>query len=618
MRNGKYVLAAVILAHGATFAQTRQAVPASAIADTVIGWMRPYTAPAARKPQKVDDKVYSPAQLAIADALATWMQASYMPKGALGEMRVIASGKLGLYNQADAALPQSYGALAKSYLELMYDANRKLVPLTDAHYKWRVVANGLGFGEPLSLLNTPTQFYFLMPLFGEPIVGGSEDEEARFRRRYDLSGHPVLKRYITYFNLQTYSSQYANSSNVLLCKDNKLPFVTITKAEYLDKLAEAVERKYAEDKAYATKSWPVGNARTSALADADAKYGKRRDVLESARRKYQNRLTETAEVPSLQRTALLENNPDIFDEQRSSARRYPVYKIDPATAELAKSDNPQWILVSWDADPNEARGKHLHDAILNNFDFDYVYNFFFDPAKVKSQPYKPLRSPHAAATVVTSEASGAAKSNAADPGVHFFDDFSTTAPGQKPIGWSGSVAGLVTKLDGLPGNWAVVAGDMHTLIPARLTTPLPRDFTLSYDLVAAEKFTWGAKGMTLLLTSDKSARYPDSYVRVKLRPGFDGRNGEAEIETKFPAGYLTGTKWLPATGFSNNKKHNRVRVSVKRTGETLQVFIDDNKIADYQKAMPADLVFTAVSFTAGGNHGDNDKFYLGNIKISKD
>lgn len=618
MRNGKYVLAAVILAHGATFAQTRQAVPASAIADTVIGWMRPYTAPAARKPQKVDDKVYSPAQLAIADALATWMQASYMPKGALGEMRVIASGKLGLYNQADAALPQSYGALAKSYLELMYDANRKLVPLTDAHYKWRVVANGLGFGEPLSLLNTPTQFYFLMPLFGEPIVGGSEDEEARFRRRYDLSGHPVLKRYITYFNLQTYSSQYANSSNVLLCKDNKLPFVTITKAEYLDKLAEAVERKYAEDKAYATKSWPVGNARTSALADADAKYGKRRDVLESARRKYQNRLTETAEVPSLQPTALLENNPDIFDEQRSSARRYPVYKIDPATAELAKSDNPQWILVSWDADPNEARGKHLHDAILNNFDFDYVYNFFFDPAKVKSQPYKPLRSPHAAATVVTSEASGAAKSNAADPGVHFFDDFSTTAPGQKPIGWSGSVAGLVTKLDGLPGNWAVVAGDMHTLIPARLTTPLPRDFTLSYDLVAAEKFTWGAKGMTLLLTSDKSARYPDSYVRVKLRPGFDGRNGEAEIETKFPAGYLTGTKWLPATGFSNNKKHNRVRVSVKRTGETLQVFIDDNKIADYQKAMPADLVFTAVSFTAGGNHGDNDKFYLGNIKISKD
>ena len=59
-------------------------------------------------------------------------------------------------------------------------------------------------------------------------------------------------------------------------------------------------------------------------------------------------------------------------------------------------------------------------------------------------------------------------------------------------------------------------------------------------------------------------------------------------------------------------------IGQERVKETLQVFIDDNKIADYQKAMPADLVFTALSFTAGGNHGDNDKFYLGNIKISKD
>lgn len=52
----------------------------------------------------------------------------------------------------------------------------------------------------------------------------------------------------SYFNYQIYSSQYANSSNVLLCKDNRLPFVKISKAEYLDKLAEAVERKYIAEK----------------------------------------------------------------------------------------------------------------------------------------------------------------------------------------------------------------------------------------------------------------------------------------------------------------------------------------------------------------------------------
>lgn len=619
MRNCKYALAAVMLVHAATFAQARRPVPPASYEDTVLGWMNVATVPAAaRKPLKVDDKVYSPAQLLIADTLASWMQASYVPKGALGQMRLLVSEKLGLYTQADAARPQSYGALAKTYTELIYDANKKLVPLTDSHYKWRVLANGLGFGEPLTLLNTPTQFYFLMPLFGEPIVGNNEDEEARFRRRYDLTGHPTLKRYITYFNHQGYSSQYANSSNVLLSKDNKLPFVKVTKAEYLDRLGEAVERKYLEDKADATRSWPVGNARTTALTDADGKYAKRRAVLESTRARYQNRLTDTAEVPDLQPSALLENRPDVFDEQRASARRYPVYKIDPVIAELAKTDNPQWILVSWDANPNEPIGKQLHDAILNNFDFDYVYNFFFDPAKVKGQAYKPLRSPLAATTVAATEASGAAKSNAANPGVHFFDDFSTTAPGSKPIGWTGSVAALVTTLDGLPGNWAVMAGDMDALTPARLPTPLPRDFTLSFDLVAAEKFTWGAKGLTVRLASAQSAANPESFVRLKLRPGFDGRDGEAEVETKFPAGYQTGTKWLPATGFSNNKKHNRITVSVKKSGDTLQVFIDTNKIADYPKAMPSDLLFNAVSFAVGANHGANDKFYVSNIKISKE
>jgi hypothetical protein len=56
---------------------------------------------------------------------------------------------------------------------------------------------------------------------------------------------------------------------------------------------------------------------------------------------------------------------------------------------------------------------------------------------------------------------------------------------------------------------------------------------------------------------------------LKLRPGFDGRDGEATIETKFPSGYLSGTKWTAASGFSNNKKYNRIMVSIKKLGERL-------------------------------------------------
>ncbi|MDZ7650952.1 MAG: hypothetical protein U5K54_29570 [Cytophagales bacterium] len=32
---------------------------------------------------------------------------------------------------------------------------------------------------------------------------------------------------------------------------------------------------------------------------------------------------------------------------------------------------------------NDPLEKHMHESIINNFNFDYVYNFFFYPEKVK-------------------------------------------------------------------------------------------------------------------------------------------------------------------------------------------------------------------------------------------
>jgi hypothetical protein len=83
---------------------------------------------------------------------------------------------------------------------------------------------------------------------------------------------------------------------------------------------------------------------------------------------------------------------------------------------------------------------------------------------------------------------------------------------------------------------------------------------------------------------------------LRLRPGFDGRDGEATLETKFPSppGYSNGTKWYVANGFSNNKKNNRVTVTIKKLGEKLQVFIDKTKIAEYEKAIPAAHLFNTL------------------------
>ena len=151
--------------------------------------------------------------------------------------------------------------------------------------------------------------------------------------------------------------------------------------------------------------------------------------------------------------------------------------------------------------------------------------------------------------------------------MHFFEDFSTTAIGQKPIGWyaktnHAGIAPVVASLEGTETHWVILAG--NSLIPNGLKKPLPHNFTFSYDVSVPENFTWGAKGLILVLAKEKSEGVSEAFISLKLRPGSGGANGEVTLETKFPAAYANGTKYYVAEGFSNNKKLNHITSHKKK------------------------------------------------------
>ena len=107
------LFSAVIILAATCFAQPG---PRQSIEDSVIGWMKVYNFKGVETGMKVDDKLYSANQVSICDSFANWIQASYIPKGGLGDVKKTVSEKLGLYNQYTASLPQSYGAYAKIYV----------------------------------------------------------------------------------------------------------------------------------------------------------------------------------------------------------------------------------------------------------------------------------------------------------------------------------------------------------------------------------------------------------------------------------------------------------------------------------------------------------------------
>jgi hypothetical protein len=591
-------------------AASAQAIPPQSIEDQVLGWIKIYDYKGATQPIKVDQRVYSPAQLSIAQLFANWMQASYLPTGALGDVRQIVSQRLGPYNQNTAALPQSYGAFAKLYTELKYGANKKLEPLSNSHFVWTIEANGF-YGIPADAISTPEHYYFTLPSFAQQGYGDDLEKAA------DVSRHPVLGQFPAFFMR---NSATGNRKFVLLSKDHRLPFVTLTKGEYLDAVGVAIGRWRSAEKKRITEAEQGDQKRIDvAMKYVDERTAKRTAVLAQNREKYRDRLQEAAELPTGEADLMLENFPDVFERDGATGKRLPVYTVDPRLAELCKTDAPQWIVMSWTAQLNQPASRSLHEAILNNVNVQYIYDYFFDPGKVKGQPYKPLRSPSFIEPVVAAEPSEAARKAAADPTVHFFDDFSSGVVGKKPLNWKSTLdntgaTSVVTALKGLDGHWASMSGFRVT--PTGMKTPLPRDFEASYDVVAAQNYTWGAHGMTFKLSGKPTAGTGESFLSLRIRPGFDGREGDVGIEAQFPGvqGYQSGSKWAGAPGFSNDRVNNRVTVTLRKKGDLLQVFIGQTKVVEYERGVPPGFQFDAMSFELTGVEA-NDRMFIGNIRI---
>ena len=181
-----------------------------------------------------------------------------------------------------------------------------------------------------------------------------------------------------------------------MTKDNsELPFEKITIGEFFTQ---------------AEKQLPVWQKVDPTSAENFARAQKN---LARLKEKYKNKWNDIAEL-KLSGTQITlftfvnatEGYDDMFDNKEGHTT-FPILKVRKAALDLCKTDQPQWLVIRWTVGmANQAFNLHLHESIMNNFNFKYVYDYFFDPEKVKGQPYKPLRSPAYKETVVVSEGIG--------------------------------------------------------------------------------------------------------------------------------------------------------------------------------------------------------------------
>ncbi len=585
----------------------------AAYSDQYLGWIKIIKATDPVKPTSYDHRQFSAKQLSIGNLFMSWIQASYIPKGGLGAGRLLTNEKLGDYNQYTRSLHNYYGAFLPTYLFLKKKPGGGWTPENNLGLFIRMVANG-PVGDHVDVISSPAQYYFYLPA-----VKSTDENNRSYEQFQGFKSHPVLSRYIHYY--QPKSIRYLAQYNVILSRDNERPWLQITKGEFLEQLEKAIFRAHEETLKKINEDY--NEQRKKIFRENEATLYKRRlDALNGQKEKYKNRMAEKATIYTEQPSIHLENTPDLFEGNGGGNDKIPVYKYNPAMTALANSAIPQWIVISWGGgEMSDESFKNLHSSMLNNLDFEYIYNHFFDAGKNAGKAYLSLHPPVTKEEPVMKTESAAASIQKRIPGMLLYEDFSSSIPGKIPVNWksNNNYAGEPAKVESNPENGENRVVMKGQILEQKEKTILPSTFTFSCNIAVPKGYTWGAKRLVIKFGTEK-----ESFL-VSLRPGFDGTSGFLYAgpddfgSTVLMKGSTDKANEIPIPGFSNNKPLNEFQLTVQKKGQQLELQVDQKTVFTQPLAfIPSMANLNGIRFSHLRSDGETEKYFVSLIKITKD
>jgi hypothetical protein len=360
-----------------------------------IGWwggLKKYDKPPLAKKQ--NGRTYSVKQISYSQKFIEWMQASYSPKGCLGDFGLYQNtgvdkyrnfGKLTAYYPE--ALPQLYGAHTKTYMFLKKDATGKFSPSMNFAEYWHIGANQLDYiSQAINCLSSPAEHYFIMPRYEKNNENyfAQFDEDVSF---LNFNNHPNLQPYQHYYippKLIGDNCWYV----VLLTKNNSpLPVENITIGHFFERIEKNLPELF---RTYYLDGYGKVNAPQGAWENAVTN-------LKALKANYQTswnnevRLRENTQISFID--ILNARNGTFHNIDHAAGHEYltfPILRLNKGVLEKCKTDEPQWIAIRWNLGMKEKLfNVHMMESILNNFNFKYVYDYFYGVTKPNT-PYKPL------------------------------------------------------------------------------------------------------------------------------------------------------------------------------------------------------------------------------------
>jgi hypothetical protein len=567
--------------------------------EKVLGW-EPMMAPNGNAPGKsltVQGRTYSSYQIGLIDLFTDWIKKSYIPIGGLAQPERIA---LPDSRENKVYLPRGTGVGMALWVPCYDASGKKITRAQPASRSYiAIFTNHLKGLEEANFYSTPSQHIFTMYYDKNGKLVNSE-EEPKYRP-FVKEVQSKIGNYFCYFT--------GGLVNILLSPTNDLPVVQLTIGEVLDEGIKAGDRVYPNQ--------------------GDPSNIKIKTGVKRLREKYKNRLNDPAFINHVQLSPYNFDNDwsDLFERRINDQYMYPVYRIKPEVYELSKQDKPQWIHISFpyaDAKSN-TRDWEIYKAMTTNFNYEYVYNYFFAPEKVKRQAYQP-RVPISktdALNTINARENNAGKTKIFPAGIHFMEDFADAQSGTMPAGWTSTQNNRSFTIEtpaGQSGKW-VYMDSGSDLVPSSIKKPLPANFTLEYDLVCTDYKNRNGRMVTLQLSNNQTqfslGIQPGNADNITIYPS------EANLRVNYKEN--SGYHYMAFSSYSN--KTTKARVKIVKSGTSIKAFINgvqvkaDSKYKqDYDKEtkLPDNTLFTNISWRSDTIVATEDKgkVYISNIKIS--
>jgi hypothetical protein len=571
-----------------------------------------------------------------------WVKKSYTPVGGLG------SFKRKFYVNDYSNPPHSYGIDFRvwdvSFLPMYLDEKGHFKPVDEEYTRFGIDVNTVVGNNSIDYMSTPARYVFTWQPDG--ISGGAMD---KVDQSADPRKHPNVQKFFTRISDDAFT--------VYVCPGNKLPIKAVTKGEYLQMAEDGIDRKLAQEKDDAIKKWP-GNiqAQNEAFDYIKKDLERYRVDIRKWKEKYRDSLSAFAIVRDMQPNIRSFNlDPFMLDAEAAKMKQYyPIYKMDSITLAKCREDKPLWIAVWFPIERKENGNQkyELYRSMLEHFNYDYLYNYYYDPAKIKGQTYHAVNE-----AVLNARLDGYRKksyapiSSSTDQAKaiksYFQDNFSANQPGSKPAGWFFSSTGnhsLVTEIKDRRGKW-IQLGYNNELIPTSLKTPLPKNFTLSFDLVSSDFDGRYGGSAVLYLDSyapgeNKSKASSAASLKIEIGSGNEGDftnnnyRGYLNIDlNKVPevneVNFVKGAFYKQEQREFTNKRNlvhvvltiNNAQISISVNG----IKIDGGKDLKLQDgkackdcSIPSNVTFRKLSWKNTTNDADHVNVFLGNVQVTSD